>query len=391
MVERRHWTVHTAILLGLALLWTTAAFPDHDKIPEPAPRATQTRLPTFAKLDRNAITVSGLSSGGFFAHQFHIAYSKLVNGAGIIAGGPYGCVENIANPYWPFWPLDRMSAAAVACTHYYGDRFYGLRPAGPKLEDSIEFVRKARRDGIIDDPGNLADDRVWLFRGGKDGIVPKGTVSALKALYEALGIRGPRLRLEERPANHGMPVIAVPRESRFPRRGCDEHRPPFIIECGYEAAEQLLAHLYAGSFEAVPKDPHQNGTLVAFDQTEFFGADARTSLSGVGYFYVPTRCREQGCRLHVAFHGCRQNADSQDAERIHDDFVRDAGYNRWAVANNLVVLYPQTTRSGANPNACWDFWGYSGSDYHGQKGRQMRVVRALVDRLLGTGTSDSQR
>ena len=43
----------------------------------------------------------GLSSGGFFAHQFHIAHSALVTGAGIIAGGPYGCVETITNPHWP--------------------------------------------------------------------------------------------------------------------------------------------------------------------------------------------------------------------------------------------------------------------------------------------------
>jgi poly(3-hydroxybutyrate) depolymerase len=356
---------------------------DHDTIPDPPPRTIETKLPALAHLDRDAITVSGLSSGGFFAHQFHVAYSKLVNGAGIIAGGPYGCVENIRNPFLPLLSLDRLSAALVVCTHFSGERFFGLRPAAPKAQDSVELMRKAARDGTIDDPGNLADDRVWIFHGTKDDLVPKGVVATLKALYEAAGIGGPRLHFEERAANHGMPVIAFTGESRFPNRSCDEHAVPFIIECGFEAAGELLAHLYAGRFDPVPKDAHQNGRLIAFDQREFGADEARASMSGVGYLYVPTQCVQQPCRLHVAFHGCRQYADNTQTDRVHDDFIRDTGYNGHAAANNLVILYPQATRSSANPNGCWDFWGYSGSDYSGQKGRQMRAVRAMVARLLG--------
>jgi poly(3-hydroxybutyrate) depolymerase len=374
---------HVRVCFLVALLSPVPTAADHDSIPDPAPRSVQAKLPSLARLARDAITVSGLSSGGFFAHQFHVAYSKLVNGTGIVAGGPYGCVENIPNPYWPWWPLDRVSAATIACTHYYGERFYGLRPSVPKVRDSMELISKARREGIIDDPANLAGARVWIFRGTKDGIVPKDVVDTLRALYEAAGIGAPRLQVEELPANHGMPVIVYPPVSRFPRRGCDEHRPPFIIDCDYDAAGRLLAHLLAGSFAAVPKDAHQNGRLLVFDQSEFFAGDAKASLSGVGYVYVPTQCHDAACRLHVAFHGCRQNADSRDADRIHDDFIRDAGYNRWAAANDLVILYPQATQSAANPYGCWDFWGYSGPDYYGKNGKQMRAVKAMVDRLLG--------
>jgi poly(3-hydroxybutyrate) depolymerase len=82
--------------------------------------------------------------------------------------------------------------------------------------------------------------------------------------------------------------------------------------------------------------------------------------------------------LHVAFHGCKQ-----DVVSVHDDFVRDAAYNRWAASNGIVVLYPQATASIPNPNACWDFWGYSGPGYYGQEGIQMRAVKAMVDRILG--------
>lgn len=38
-------------------------------------------------VDQGKISVSGYSSGGFFAVQFHVAYSKSIMGSGIIAGG----------------------------------------------------------------------------------------------------------------------------------------------------------------------------------------------------------------------------------------------------------------------------------------------------------------
>lgn len=383
--------IHACASLALmaALLWPMPGSADHDRIPDPAPRSTEARLPSGLALNRGAVTVSGLSSGGFFAHQFHLAHSALVTGAGILAGGSYGCVETIANPYWPYAPLDRLSAALVACTHYSGDRFLGLRLAPPRADDALALVTEARRRGAIDDPANLADDRVWLFLGAKDEVVPRAVVETLRALYEALGVRGARLRVEpndpRRPANHGMLVEGFLGDSRFPKRDCSEHRPPFVIECGQDAAGLLLRHLYPEGFHAVPVDPHAAGTLAAFDQTEFFDLrDATAGLSGVGYVYIPTACRGGGCRLHVAFHGCRQNVDAQGADRVHDDFVRDAGYNRWAAANRIVVLYPQTTDSAPNPNRCWDFWGYSGPDYRTRRGPQMHAVKGMVDRLLGT-------
>ena len=39
------------------------------------------------------VTVSGISSGGYMAVQFQVAYSGIVRGAGVVAGGPYYCAE----------------------------------------------------------------------------------------------------------------------------------------------------------------------------------------------------------------------------------------------------------------------------------------------------------
>ncbi len=38
-------------------------------------------------VDPDGITVSGISSGGAMAMQYHIAFSSYVKGAGILAGG----------------------------------------------------------------------------------------------------------------------------------------------------------------------------------------------------------------------------------------------------------------------------------------------------------------
>ena len=98
-MARRH--LGMLIVTGLigTLLWFSISHADYTPLPDPPPRSTTQKLQPVPNLDRNAITVSGLSSGGFMAHQFHIAFSKLVTGAGIIAGGPFRCVETISNPY----------------------------------------------------------------------------------------------------------------------------------------------------------------------------------------------------------------------------------------------------------------------------------------------------
>jgi len=109
------------------------------------------------------------------------------------------------------------------------------------------------------------------------------------------------------------------------------------------------------------------GELRRFGQARY-GKDA--SLAASGYVYVPAACATgQRCGLLIAFHGCEQNAD-----KVGEAFVRDAGFNRWADAAQVVVLYPQARASylPLNPKACWDWWGYSGADYDTRDGLQLR-------------------
>jgi len=54
-----------------------------------------------------------------------------------------------------------------------------------------------------------------------------------------------------------------------------------------------------------------------------------------GHVYVPKACSEgTSCKLHVALEGCLQ-----DENKIGDQFYTHAGYNEWAEANNIIILY----------------------------------------------------
>jgi hypothetical protein len=106
-------------------------------------------------------------------------------------------------------------------------------------------------------------------------------------------------------------------------------------------------------------------------------------MAASGYLYLPPGCdgnNGQGCRLHVVFHGCLQDAGS-----IGDTYLRHAGYNAWADSNRIVLLYPQAAPIYplTNPNACWDWFNYDDARYAQKTGHQMAAVKHMVDRLTG--------
>jgi hypothetical protein len=58
--------------------------------------------------------------------------------------------------------------------------------------------------------------------------------------------------------------------------------------------------------------------------------------------------------LHVVFHGCEQTIPD-----IGSEFYNNTGFNTWAEANNIVIVYPQAKRSPLvpyNPDGCWDWY-----------------------------------
>ncbi len=318
--------------------------------------------------DGAAVTVSGISSGGYMAVQFQVAFSQLVKGAGVLAAGPYDCAENSV-----LKALTRCMAPNR------------LAPP-PTVSESVARVEAHARAGQIDAPAGLADDRVWVLSGGGDRTVERPVVDALVAFYRhwlpATSVAYVRLDDAAQGLNAGHGMISV---SDAHPNACAASEPPYINRCGnFDAPGELLRFLL-GPLQA--RGVATAGRLAVFDQRAFVdGLAADAGLAEEGLVYVPDTCRAGGCRVHVAFHGCRQNL-----EQIGRRFAEGSGYDEWAATNRLVVLYPQTvTRNGwawgswrwvVNPKGCWDWWGYAGPDYATRSGPQMAAVRRMIARL----------
>lgn len=322
---------------------------------------TSAPLPALgARLD--GLTVSGISSGGYMAIQFAVAHSQLVTGVGALAGGPYDCAEG------------SMWRAVNHCM----SPTWGARPPDPAR--TRERIQHHARAGLIDPPEALRDDRVWLLSGDADRTVDRTVVDALAAFYRS-ALPADKLRVVALPdAGHAMISVADDAPN-----ACPTSEPPFINRCGdFDAAGELLTHLLG---PLAPRREAPEGTLLAFPQASFTAlAPFELSLGDTGYAYVPRACGAGGCRVHVAFHGCRQSA-----QQIGVRFVQGAGYNEWAEDNRLIVLYPQTVpRNGFawgslrwvyNPKGCWDWWGYTDSRYATRDGAQIQAVRAMLEQL----------
>jgi poly(3-hydroxybutyrate) depolymerase len=307
---------------------------------------------------KDSVTVSGISAGGYMAVQFHVAHSALVSGAGVVAAGPYYCAEN-------------------SLRHALGRCMKGDEPIA--VDQLVGLTSQLAIEGKIDAIANLADDRVWIFHGGKDGVVAKPVVDALQNYYGLLVDPKGVQRTDLAGAGHTFPTAT---ENLL---ACGATDTPFVGSCGLDAAREMLEHLY-GPF-ATPATPSQPGRFLEFSQADYARAAGAAGLADHGWLYVPAACsageESRQCRLHVAFHGCKQGASY-----VQDAFVQQSGYLAAADAGNVVVLFPQAEPSyqPLNPNGCWDWWGYGGDTYATQQGPQLAAIKAMVDDLRGAGS-----
>ncbi len=326
---------------------------------------TATPLPGF-NVDVRETSVSGLSSGGFMAVQFDVAFSSFVKGAGIVAGGPYYCARG-----------DVQTATSVCSCVPFGCFMPGMIDT-PSL---IRITDQNAGRGLIDPVANLARHRIWLFSGTADTAVPPRVMNELDTYYRNY-IDPSQIAYENRiPAEHAQPTDDF-------GNACGTRADPYINDCDYDGAGQLLRWIYG------PLSPRNDGALsgsfVQFDQTEFLANPTSHGMDTTGWAYVPAACREdEPCRLHVVFHGCQQYQSRRYFQpgagmtTFGTTYVRNTGYNEWADTNNFIVLYPQAISSSGNPNGCWDWWGYDDPNYALKSGRQMAAVKGMVDRVTG--------
>lgn len=298
-------------------------------------------------IDTSAITLSGLSAGGFMANQYHLSHPDQVTGVGIIAAGPFGCARN------------SIMTALSECVNKAPDKY-------PLSISNIS-------DQFKNESKTLKDDKVWLLHGTLDTRIVAKVADALHHQYSQI-IQAENLKyINDKPFSHLFPTLNTGVK-------CDTSESPFIGNCGYDAAGELLTYII-GSLnpKANTEEVNKLGQLLKFEQEKL------TDLSGTGmhkyaYAFVPTSCSEssanKACRLHISFHGCNQSIDN-----VNDQYARNTGINEWAATNGIVVLYPQVAKSTLmpmNPQACWDWWGYSDENYGNKNGKQITAVHEII-------------
>ena len=327
--------------------------------------------PAVARLQRYQIDpakvfVAGISSGGFAAVQMHVAHSSTFKGAAVYAGGVYWCAG--------------AGGAATALANCGGETL----PTNQASYNSTLAASEAYLDlqssvGTIDLASNLRGQPVYLWSGTQDTVVNPLEMADLNAEYQRLGAN---VRFDNGyPAAHGW-------ESPDGELACGTLGSPYMVSCSangdaYDSVKTWLT-MFLGQLK--PRNNGKlSGTLSAFDQAEF-GATPNLSMSPTGSVFVPKSCAQgQTCGLIFAMHGCLQ-----ETSLIGDRWVKEAGINEWADTNKLVVVYPDTIVSSApgptNPNACFDWWGYSNQydpNYALKSGLQMTVLYAMVQRVTG--------
>lgn len=305
--------------------------------------------------DAARTSVSGLSSGAFMAVQYDVAFSASVLGAGVVAGGPYNC------SYVNFGGIATCMQGA---------------PSGTA---SVQAAQGFAVLGRIDPVANVARHRIYLFSGTRDSVIHQTVVNAVRDFYTALGVQGERLAyVDTMDAGHAFIAPGFD-------HACPTNASPYINTCAtaaqtdYDQPGAILAHLY-GALK--PKAAALSAQVAPFDQSSF-GRTSVTGLAETGYVYIPQNCAASqgaGCAVHVVFHGCQQGAGV-----VGGDVYAKLGYNQWADGNGIIVLYPQVnpTNVPANPQGCWDWWGYTGLSFQTKSGPQMDAIHQMIGRLTG--------
>lgn len=216
------------------------------------------------KIDAKQISVSGISSGGFMAHQFHVAHSGNLMGAGIIAGGPYYCARGDVYKGMQECTAFLSEEGCKICAGLYCDlckkwsyRGPGSAPPGKEASDAAILMAENSiaatlngGDGI-DDPGGLLHDKVILIHGIRDTLLPVGVMDALDRYYQGINVRLGRppktddlVYLKTLPIAHAVPTdnaIGLPAGKVG---ACGAFGSPFLNVC----TPQECA-------ETCPKDP----------------------------------------------------------------------------------------------------------------------------------------
>lgn len=117
-------------------------------------------------------SISGISSGAFMAVQFGTAWSSVIKGVGVIAGGPFWCAKADADDFINGFTLPILTATG-SC----------MKGPPPDLNAFIAKADAKAASGDIDPLQNLSRQKVYLFHGYNDAVVAKSVTDAAADFY----------------------------------------------------------------------------------------------------------------------------------------------------------------------------------------------------------------
>lgn len=360
-------------------------------------------------IDIKQTTVSGISSGAFMAVQLAVAKSASIRGVAATAGGPYFCALEAS-----FAGIN-SSTAIARCMQ--GDPFFRAQEITKNDLDKMEqAARDWGADNKIDPVSNLANQAVWVFHGYNDGIVKLPVSNALVDWYRRFTPPTQIFHKDSLNAAHAQISAACSTAGTLDScNACPTTGGKFINACAdqpavagqlYDAAGAWLQWFYGplnrtdtAQLSAQPQ-PFSQKPYLKNRNGEEVDKPEDVAMGDMGYVYIPLSCHQgEACRLHIAFHGCMQSANT-----LHTDYVNSAGMNEWADANHIVVLYPQAMPALAiagkvptNPMGCWDWWGYTdrqdlttlgakAGNFATKHGVQIAAVWRMVEKLTAKGS-----
>ncbi len=307
--------------------------------------------------DPSSVSVSGLSSGGFMSAQLGVAYSSTFQaGFGVFAGGPDDCAR----------------------AQSYTTCMYNQTPSITAPDANVKSWSGTSNE---DSTANLANRKIYLWTGSADTTVGPNVMNQLKSQLSAYYTAANVSYVTTSGAVHTFPTNF----SGSGDNSCSSSVSPYISNCSYDGAGAVLQWIY-GTL-AAPNTGTLGGSVVSFSQSTYVASG--NGMDTTGYLYVPANCASGStvCKVHVALHGCLQSYAS-----IGSEFINNTGYNRWADTNNIIIVYPQaiadntshsTPGNGSlsNPNGCWDWVGWYGSNFDEKPGVQMTAIVKMVNQI----------
>ena len=280
----------------------------------------------------------------------------------------------------------------------------------------VEYARQQSALGAIDNVSNIKAHQLYFYRGTHDTCYKTGAEEATLGFYARLTLdRGDGNHVAYRgdvASDHAQPT--GPRYPGEPEwggpcggQGQGKGKGPwsYIEACDYDGAGGVLKHMYGDrKYRAdglkQPTGPAKPENLLVFDQSAFWinathpelkspnlPNDGSAGTAAYAYAYVPASCRKQAaatppCRMHLYHHGCGGPWGSD----FYKGVTQNGGFNEWAEANDLVIVYPAMSswgRTGQTRGGCWDGYAQTGSDYGLKSGAQISVVHNMITQLAG--------